>query len=266
MRLVSFDAFRSLGIPGVTYIKPERFLDEQEALCAADWVLFPETWQLNTLLYALGRRIFPAPAGYRLGYDKIEMTRAFTALWPRHVPQTLIVANSEAGRRQALDELWFPMVLKEPRNSMGRGVHLIRDRDELAARAGHQPVLYLQEYLPIERDLRVVWVGDEIVTAYWRCGVDGFHNNLARGGEIDFHDIPEAALDLVRDVATRLGLDYAGFDIAMVGGHPYLIEFNLLFGNAALNERGIQLGERIHAWLLRQLPAPDNPPLLRLAG
>jgi ribosomal protein S6--L-glutamate ligase len=251
MRLVSFDPLRSLGIPGVTPLKPEQMQDSLELLRAADAVLFPQTWQVNTLHYALGKRLFPSIASYHLGANKVEMTRAFQALVPAHVPETLIVAPTPAGLDAIAARFGFPVVVKELRESMGRGVHLIADRRALLDYADRVDTVYAQELLELDRDLRIVWVGDRVVSAYWRIGGDGFHTNVARGGRIDFDGIPPAALELVARVATALGVDHAGFDVAMVGGHPYLFELNTLFGNEALNQQGLALGPIIADWLAR---------------
>jgi len=265
MRLISFDPFRSLNIPGVTVLKPEHWLKHRTALQAADCVLFPEFWMLDAMQYALGCRIFPSPATFRLGHDKIAMTRALEAAFPAWTPTTLIRANTVRDREEILEQFAFPFVMKTPRESMGRGVRLIGDRGEFAAWcATGQPVLYAQEYLPIERDLRVVWVGDSVVAAYWRKGVDGFLNNVAQGGSVDFDAIPQIALDATAAVARGLGINHAGFDIAMVQGHPFVLEFNVRFGNQALTARGIRVEEHIHAWLLREF-ADRLAPLPRSA-
>jgi len=257
MRLLALDPYRTIGIPGVSYLKPEYVCRERERVLAADWILFPPTWLANALVYAMKCRIFPALPGYHLGYDKIQMTRAFEAVCPAHVPRTLISSAERRGAERALDELGLPLVVKEPRNAMGCGVHLVESRNDLLAWAERAEVLYAQEYLPIDRDLRVVWVGDGIVAAYWRIGPPGgFCNNLSRGGRVCWEAIPVPALDLVTQVASRLGLDYVGFDVAVVDGFPYLLEMNLLFGNDALNGRRIRLGPVIFDYLVRQ----DRPP------
>lgn len=259
MRLVSFDPFRSLNIPGVTVLKPEHWLAHRDTLRAADAVLFPEFWQLDALQYALGCRIFPSPATMRLGHDKIAMTRALEAAFPAWTPLTLIRANTPAGREEILDILPFPFVMKTPRESMGRGVRLVADRAAFVEWCNVHDVLYAQEYLPIRRDLRVVWVGDAVVTAYWRQGVDGFLNNVAQGGEVSFDDVPSGALDAVAAVARGLGIDHAGFDVAWLDGHPYVLEFNVRFGNQALTTRGIRVEQHIHAWLVRRFaPLPRS--------
>ena len=54
MQLVSFDVFRTLGFANTTVLKPAQFLNHKTLLQEADWVLFPEYWQLNALVYGLG--------------------------------------------------------------------------------------------------------------------------------------------------------------------------------------------------------------------
>lgn len=93
MQLVSFDIFRTLGLPDTTVIKPEHFLHHKAELEQADWVLFPEYWQLNALVHGLKCRVFSSEASYRIGHDKVEMTRAFQTVAPEHTPWTLIEAN-----------------------------------------------------------------------------------------------------------------------------------------------------------------------------
>ena len=260
MRLLALNAYRALGIPGVRYLKPELLYSRLDEVRAADWVLFPEYWQVNSLIYPLRKRIFPNPASYHLGHDKIEMTRAFWSACPEHVPQTLILASGETAMDEILDQLDLPLVAKEPRNSRGQGVFLIETRSALRDYIARHEVLYLQERLPIQRDLRVVWVGDRVIAAYWRIAPEGgFHNNVAQGGSISFEDVPETALQLVERVARQLGVNHAGFDLAEVAGHYYFLEFNTMFGNEALNQRGIQVGRHIYEYLLSQ---PQTPPVV----
>lgn len=264
LRLVTFDPFRTLGIPGARYVKPEAMESARDAIAAADFVLFPATWQVNALEYGWRKRIYPSPASYRIGFDKVEMTRAFAAVVPEAVPRTLILPSGPDAVDRAADELGFPLVVKEPRNSMGRGVFLAESRPELAALAARLPVLYVQERLPIDRDLRVVVVGGRVVAAYWRIGREGgFHTNVSKGGTVSFDDVPPAALELVDRTAAALGVDHAGFDVAMTPDGAYLLELNVLFGNAGLTERGIHVPALIHAHLLT---VTSPPPVLPLAG
>ncbi|AZR74172.1 alpha-L-glutamate ligase [Anoxybacter fermentans] len=260
MRLVSFNPYRSIGVPGVRYIKPEMVFKHREEIAEADWILFPEYWQVNFLVYGLKKRIFPNINTYHLGHDKVEMTRAFWAVCPENTPYTQILASTDANIEQVLDEFTFPFVTKEVRNSMGRGVFLIENKKDFLEYAQKNSILYVQEYLPIDRDLRIVYLGDKVITAYWRIGAEGqFHNNVSRGGSISFDDIPEEAIRLVEKVARKLGINHAGFDVAEVDGHYYFLEFNHMFGNQALLEKKIPVGRLIYEYLQSQSIPPREP-------
>ncbi len=214
MKLVTFDILRTLDIPRVEFIKPEHWFRHKDTVHGADWVLFPEYWQVNPLVYGWKKRIFPSISTYHIGHDKVEMTRAFEAVCPSHLPHTRILPATDSGIDQALEAFSFPLVGKEIRNAMGLGVHLLETRRDLLRYAARNPEMYLQEYLPIDRDLRVVIVGERVVTAYWRRAPAGFRHNVARGGEVSFSDVPDEAVGLVEDIARRLGIDHAGFDLA----------------------------------------------------
>jgi len=267
MDLISFDAFRTLAMPGVRVLKPTAWLRERAALSRADWVLFPEYWQVNALHYGLKARIFPSLASYHLGHDKIEMTRAFESRWPEHVPPTVIEAPTAAGQEAALEALGLPLVVKAVRSSQGRGVALVHNEAELARWCETQPVLYAQLPLPIDRDLRIVVLGKRIIASYWRVAREGsFLNNVAAGGRLEFGKPPVAALRMVRSVARTLGIDHGGFDVAMVNGHPYLFEFNRLFGLDGLQTLGLRMDELIYAHLKRLSTPPKPRPLAPKGG
>ena len=267
MRLVTFDALRCLDIPGTHYIKPELMFRHKDEIKEADWILFPEYWQVNSLAYGLRKRIFPSLASYHLGHDKIEMTRAFWALCPEHMPHTVILPATPSAIEQVQNDFDYPFIAKEVRNSMGRGIHLIESRSDLEVYCRHNDVLYIQEYLPIMRDLRIVYVGEQVIGAYWRNGREGeFRNNVAQGGWIDYQDIPRAALELVEHVANALNINHAGFDIAVIANHCYLLEFNTLFGDEGLRRRNISVGKYIWEYLQKHTPHPILPPNFRLSA
>ncbi len=254
MQIISFDALRSLGLPQIRYIKPERYLDHLPELRSADWLIYPEYWQIHPLMYGLHKRIFPSAASYHIGHDKIEQTRFFQLLCPRHIPDTQILENTPKNAQTLWEQLYTPFVAKIPRSSEGRGVFLIESHDQWLAYCHQTPVLYVQEYLPIDRDLRLVLIGERVVASYWRRqGNDGFHNNIAQGGTLDFSAPPSSAIDLVERVARIAGINHGGFDIAMLGEHPYLIEYNRLFGNQGLLEQNIDVDRLIQAYLLKEV-------------
>ncbi|GGO78201.1 hypothetical protein GCM10011348_09550 [Marinobacterium nitratireducens] len=264
MKLVSFDAFRTLRLPETHYIKPELFFTHLADLREADWVLFPEYWQINPLVFGLKRRIFPSLASYLIGHNKIEMTRAFMAVAPEHVPWTLTAPNDPTSAERLWQQMALPFVAKIPKSSMGEGVFLIESQDDWQRYLKLTPSLYVQEWLPIDRDLRIIWIGDRVIGGFWRRQSDqGFHNNLSRGGRIDHSPLPEAAVALVHRLATALDINHAGFDIAMVDGYPFVLEFNRLFGNRGLGSLNNDIPGVILDYLERQSGCndPDDDPL-----
>lgn len=259
MANISFDTFRTLGFKHTTHLKPAHYLQHRDALKAADWVLFPEYWQVNALVFGLGCRIFPSLATYLLGHNKVEMTRALEVVAPHNTPRTLITANSDVDAERVWEAMDLPFVVKLPKASMGNGVWLVENRADFNRYRALSDVIYAQEYLPIDRDIRVVVIGDQVLTAYWRCqAAGGFYNNVAKGGIIDHSPVPLHALTLARDIAVALGIDHAGFDIAMVGDFPYVLEFNRLFGNRGLPGGDAQLREAIEHYLAQRHP-PQSP-------
>lgn len=253
MRLVTFDPFRTLNCADVEYLKPALLMTRLDLIDAADVVLFPDYADLNLICFAMGKPVFPSLSSYLLGYNKVEMTRAFQTRFPLHVPLTLILPNEPRYQARVLDSMDFPFVAKLPRSTRGEGVFLIEAEHDWHHYCSHTETLYVQEKLDIDRDLRIVWIGDRVVHAYWRVAAPGaFHNNLAHGGTIDYENIPPQAIDLVSRIAQRFGIDYAGFDIAMVGDHPYVFEFNRLFGMEGINRARINTGALIHDYLLRR--------------
>lgn len=254
MALVSFDALRTIGFPGTLQLKPAQMYAQAQALRDAHWVLYPEYWQLNTLLYAYKVRVFPSEATYRIGHNKIEMTRAFQAAVPHNIPDTHILANTPAHAEELWHRMSTPFVAKLPKSSQGEGVWLIDSHSDWQRYVARTEVLYVQEYLSIDRDLRIVLVGDSILAAYWRTQSPySFHNNVSRGGEVDvLSPVPQAALALVLQVSRALGVDHAGFDVAMVGERPYLFELNRLFGNKGIPGGDARIREAVLDWLERQ--------------
>jgi ribosomal protein S6--L-glutamate ligase len=137
------------------------------------------------------------------------------------------------------------------------GVYLIENRQQLLDYAERESVLYIQKLLPIVRDLRVVVVGEQVVASYWREGV-GFLNNVSQGGRVRTDlTVPDNAISLVEGMARYLGINHAGFDVAMVDGHPYILEFNRLFGNTGIPDLNQRVQRAMSHYLLGD---PSSPP------
>jgi ribosomal protein S6--L-glutamate ligase len=167
-----------------------------------------------------------------------------------HHPRTRFYYALHQGK--ILDDFEFPFVAKLPRaSSRGRGVFLIRNEEDLETYLSRTNIAYIQEYLPHERDLRVVLIRYEPIIAYWRLRAEGtFKANLSQGGTPDFNDIPEEALDYARECARKCRFDDVGLDFICFHGTWYLIEANMKYGRKALKIKGLSIKEIIREKLL----------------
>lgn len=255
---VSFNPHRSIGIPAVRYIKPESMYRFVREIHAAQTILFPEYWQVNTLIYGLKKQVFPSPATYHLGHDKIEMTRAVMACFPEYIPKTEIRSSENAHFEDLADEFGLPFVCKEVRNSSGFGVFLIHTKEEFTVYKQDNSIVYVQEYIEIDRDLRVVVIGDGVVDAYWRIKETGcFHCNLARGAGLSRDNIPGHIIDEVMRIALFLKVDYAGFDVVPTSNGFKMFEFNLYFGTKGVRLTSVEMGRQIHRYIEQQAAGTD---------
>ncbi|MBW1718305.1 MAG: ATP-grasp domain-containing protein [Deltaproteobacteria bacterium] len=186
--------------------------EEKVLIQNASKVYFPTIFFADAL-DAMGKKTFPSVQCYRHLGNKIKQTLLFNLL-DVPTPKTRLFY----GKRQKLkivDYFDFPCVGKMPiGSSKGEGVFLIKNENDLDAYLSKTRIAYIQQYIPIERDLRVVILGKSIVHAYWKESAPGeFRTNVAKGGRISLDPVPEDILNLALDVAIRCSFDFVGLDM-----------------------------------------------------
>jgi len=194
------------------------------------------------LLRSLGKRVFPRNY-YRFMGNKIRQTNLFQYLAISH-PHTRLYYGRNRTERICRD-FQFPFIAKNPiGSSKGVAVWLIRDEEGLASYLEKHCPAYIQEYLSIDRDLRVVLIGGEVVHAYWRIQRSGeFRNNVFQGASISYEGIPQDALEFARDVARRCRFDEVGLDVCHAHGRYYVLEANMVYGLEGFRQVGLDIYE-----------------------
>jgi len=222
--------------------------EETSLIINAQRVYYPSTFYAD-MFDAMGKNIFPSVHNYRFVQDKIKQSALFNLLRIPHPKTRIFYAKSK--REKILLYFRFPFIGKIPRGSaMGRGVFLVRNPDELEQYCCLTKVAYIQEYLPIDRDIRVVIIGDRIVQAYWRINPPGeFRSNVALGADISFDHIPERALVLALDTARRCGWNDVGIDICECQNRFYVLEANMKYGKAGFKKAGIDYSRLMEAMI-----------------
>jgi ribosomal protein S6--L-glutamate ligase len=234
-RLRGCNNVKTLGVrPNFSDYSPQ----EAELIRNAAKIYYPTTFYAD-LFDAMGKPTFPGYHTYKCVQDKIKQTALFELLEIPH-PYTRVFYGKRQ-KKQIPDYFQYPFIGKIPRGSaMGRGVFLIHDKDELESYLNQTDVAYIQHYLAVDRDMRIVIIGDQIVHAYWRIMPQGeFRSNVAVGGIISLDPIPPHALDLALQTARRCRWDDVGIDICEYENAYYVLEANMKYGKEGFRMAGI---------------------------
>ena len=211
---------------------------EVNLIRGAEKIYYPTPFYAE-LFDATGKKTFPSHHNYKCAQDKIKQTALLNLLGIPH-PKTRFFY----GKRQKMSinrHFRFPFVAKIPRGSaMGRGVFLIDNETDLAVYCDANNPAYIQEYLHIDRDIRVIVIGKKIVHAYWRIAPRGdFRCNVALGARINLDPVPRPVLDLALFTAKSCRWDDVGIDICIHQGTCYVLEANMKYGKEGFRQAGV---------------------------
>lgn len=234
-RLKRYPAIQTLGF------KPN-FQDyseqEQKLIVTAKKIYYPTAYYAD-LFNAMGKKTFPSFHTYKFAMDKIKQTTVFNMLGIPH-PKTKVFYGKKQ-KQTILEFFTFPFIAKKARGSArGNAVYLIQNKKDLSHYIETESPAYIQEYLPIERDMRIIIIGKKISLSYWRIPIKGnFKTNLSQGGSICFDPLPQKALDLALSTALKCGWDDVGIDILERNNKFYVLEGNMKYGTKGFQKAGI---------------------------
>jgi ribosomal protein S6--L-glutamate ligase len=212
---------------------------ELELLRKAETIYYPSSLYEDVFL-TLGKKVFPGNY-YRYMGDKVKQTELFFLLGIPH-PRTRIYQGTQRSE-SILQDFSYPFIAKIPRgSSQGRGVFLIRNLADLQGYLKTSDLAYIQEYLPIDRDLRIVLLGGKVAHAYWRIARPGeYRSNVSLGGRISFHHINNGPLRFAEEVARRCKFDEVGLDICICQGNYVVLEANMVYGLKGFEKAGLNI-------------------------
>ena len=244
---------RLKGVPEVLTLgaKPNYFdysVQERNLILGAEIILYP-TLNYAQFLTTMEKKIFPSLETYLYADEKIKQTTLFHMLEIPH-PRTRVYYHLH--HNDIIKEFSFPFVAKLARRSaQGRGVFKIHNSEELKSYLRLTSIAYIQEYLPHDRDLRVVLIKYHPVLAYWRIrSPDNFRTNLSQGGKISFDDIPIEGVRLAQNSARKCKFDDVGLDLINSRGTWSVIEANMKYGRKGLKMMGLDLKKIMRQKLL----------------
>ncbi|WP_457553722.1 ATP-grasp domain-containing protein [Desulfobacula sp.] len=211
---------------------------EQKLILDAKKIYYPTAFYAD-LFNAMGKETFPGFHTYKFAQDKIKQTAIFNMLGIPH-PETNVFYGKKQ-KQNILKSFDFPFIAKKGRGSAkGNDVYLIENTEDLSLYLRNKGPAYIQEYFPIDRDIRVIIIGKKIRLAYWRIALkDNFKTNISQGGTIDFSPLPEKALDTALMTALKCGWDDVGIDIIEHQNRFYVLEGNMRYGTKGFQKAGI---------------------------
>ena len=241
MRLKQYPLINTLGF------KPN-FQDysaqEKKLILNARRIYYPTAFYAD-LFNAMGKETFPSFHTYKFAQDKIKQTAIFNMLGISH-PKTKVFYGKKQ-KQTILQSFAFPFIAKKARGSAkGNDVYLIQNKQDISNYLKNKGPAYIQEYLPIDRDMRIIIIGNKIRLAYWRIASNNnFKTNLSQGGTISFAPLPQKALDLALVTALRCGWDDVGIDILEQNNRFYVLEGNMKYGTKGFQKSGINYKEML---------------------
>ena len=136
-------------------------------------------------------------------------------------PKTYFSFSAEAALEN-FENVGYPLVIKPIIGSWGRNVMLIKDKDTAEAVIENRQVTdgpqdriyYLQEMIDRPpRDIRVITVGDQAVSAMYRKSSGGFKTNIALGADPELCEITKEIEDLCEKTSKAVGGGILGIDL-----------------------------------------------------
>ena len=115
----------------------------------------------------------------------------------------------------------YPKIIKKSYGPSNYGGNYVHKADSfiqakaLLKRKKYYPV-YVQEFIPMTADIRVMLIGHKPVCAFWRRPPKGhWLTNTSQGGSMDYQNVPKKVLDLAVKVSKAARAEYWACDIAV---------------------------------------------------
>jgi len=196
-------------------------------------------------------------SAFSTGHDKLlTHIKLMSADIP--MPKTYLASTAEAAKK-VLDEIHYPIVLKLPAGTHGKGVMLADSKESASSMIDtllllKQPFL-LQEYIETGGvDIRALVVGDKVVAAMRRKAVTGDKRaNIHAGGVGEAVTLDQKTRKVAIQTAQATGCEICAVDILESARGPMVIEFNLSPGLQGITKATkIDVADKIAKYLFEQ--------------
>lgn len=221
---------------------------------------------LSRMIESVGIRCFNSAQAIELCDDKMLTYLALAdhgVPMPKTIPSMLCYTQNKEVSKIFLSRVEktcsYPLIAKTSFGSLGKGVFLIRNEEELLQTEKELqfvPHLY-QEYLGFHKgeDIRIIVIGGKAVACMRRRNDGDFRSNVEIGGVGENIKPKESFIKLAEKAASVLNLDYCGVDLLIgKGEEPVLCEVNSnAFFTGIENVTGIDIAARYVEYIINNI-------------
>lgn len=250
---------------GVNLIKPKIYVNYGFGSAESDFkfaVFWDKDVSLCKMLERQGIRCFNSSFTVENCDDK-EKTYACLSDFYKYfsLPKTIVSPlmydvnyQTDENLFNKIEELNFPVVVKESTGSAGRQVYLAENPEQLRqlnCNLMHIPHIY-QQFIKGEKgsDIRVYVIGKKAVAAAKRKNTTSFKSNVSLGGEITLIPLTDKLIFAAEKVASCLNLEYGSADFMEENEQLYFIEANSNAYFRAIETRGINIAKYLAEYIL----------------
>jgi len=190
-----------------------------------------DSYILASELEGIGKIVINKNFGVFQHLDKTLMYMILSKHGVR-IPKFVKIYNIKSIR--GVLKLGFPLVVKHVSKHRGTHVRLIKSKEELKTfvrNAKRKISSYLfQEYIDYNYDLRVIFIGNNVVGVMKRVSSGDFRANISRGGVGSCFEIDNKIKEITMLVARSLKMQVGSIDILIdKNGNYYVIDAHNIF-------------------------------------
>lgn len=174
------------------------------------------------------------------------------------MPTTYMASTIDAARN-ILERLNYPIILKFPRGTQGKGVLFAESYASassiLDALSSLRQPFIIQEYIETGgSDIRAFVIGDEVVAAFKRtANIKEKRSNLHAGGSGESVKLSDEVKRVAVKAAKAVGAEICGVDILLSHRGPVVLEINIAASLKGLTEHsGIDVADLIAKYLFEK--------------
>lgn len=208
-------------------------------LPAANFVLYlDKDIYLARLLEKAGFRLFNKADFIKLCDDKMLTFIACAnegIRMPKTIAGPLVYTDLQESNYKFLDsvisEIGLPMVVKKVYGSLGEGVYLVKNKDELVnlySEIARNPIIF-QEYVKSSfgKSIRVLIIDGKVFGSFIRKNKYDFRSNYGEEASSKVLENPSKYEGFAQEIANKLHIEYAGIDLLVYeDDNPILCEIN----------------------------------------